>query len=474
MYSKIASRKIMTAAWRISLWSGLVFAIGTAVAFWFLQSFLANDIQSRADSWLTGELGVLADVAERTPGNHLHDVVVREVAELASREVPHDDAENAMNRAVFFVLTAPDGSLVLHTGAGSGEATLTAIQNSTVAPAKPATIQIPAFSIPFRVASSGLRQGGSIYLGLSTSYERHVLKRLRAEFALLWCCIILLGTAIVFVSTRRMLGRVQLISQTASQIGRGNLRSRVPAGKRNDEIAELSSTFNEMLDRIEGSVQQLHTMSDSLAHDLRSPLTSIRGKLELALMNDEQATKEDAIISSIEQLDRLSALLNTSLDVSEANADALRLRKEPIDLEDTTRSLIGLYEPVFIQAGLTLRLKSGGPTWIDADSSLIQRTITNLFDNELRHVRSGSTIDVTIRQQGGESLLLLEDDGEGFPTDILPRVLERYTKSSESEGHGLGLAFVAAVVRSHNGQVLATNRSQGGASILLAFPKSDG
>ena len=191
-------------------------------------------------------------------------------------------------------------------------------------------------------------------------------------------------------------------------------------------------------------------------------------------MNDEQVTKEEAIISSIEQLDRLSTLLTTSLDVSEANADALRLRKEPIDLEETVRALIGLYELVFVQAGLTLNLKSAGPAWIDADSSLIQRTITNLFDNELKHVRAGSHILVTIRQQNGESHLLLEDDGRGFPQDLLPRVLERYTKNPKSQGYGLGLAFVAAVVRSHNGHVLATNRREGGASIMLAFPSENG
>src|ERR1700709_2282979 len=121
MSSRTGRRTPITAAWRISLWSGGVFALGTAGAFWFLQSFLARDIQNRADSWLTGELGVLADVAQRSPENRLHDVVVREVAELASREVPHEDtAPGAMDRAVFFIETASDGQLKLHTGAGDG------------------------------------------------------------------------------------------------------------------------------------------------------------------------------------------------------------------------------------------------------------------------------------------------------------------------------------------------------------------
>ncbi|HEY4355012.1 MAG TPA: HAMP domain-containing sensor histidine kinase [Acidobacteriaceae bacterium] len=471
MSSRIVERGPRTAAWRISVWSAVAFAIGTAIAFWFLQDFLATDIQNRADSWLTGELGVLADVAQRTPGNRLHDVVVREVAELASREVPHEgESSEAMNRAVFFIETGPDGQFKLHTGAGTGEENLLAINRRRLAPGRTGDVRVPGFSVPFRVASAEIPSGDHIYLALSKSYEQRVLLRLRWEFAALWCGMIAFGSAIVFISTRRMLHRVQVISETASSIGRSNLASRVPVGGRNDEISQLSSTFNKMLDRIEASVQQLHTMSDSLAHDLRSPLTSIRGKLEMALMSDEAGAKEEAIVNSIEQLDRLSTLLSTSLDVSEANADALRLRREAVDLEATVRSLGELYEPVFAQAGLTLIVKGKGPIWVQADAALLQRTMTNLFDNELKHVMSGRTITVTVQHKEGGSSVLVEDDGSGFPAEILPRLFEKYVKGTASDGHGLGLAFVAAVVRSHNGAVSARNRQEGGASIAIELP----
>ncbi|MEG9430977.1 sensor histidine kinase [Terriglobus sp. ADX1] len=460
-----------TAAWRISLWSGVAFAIGTAIAFWFLQGFLVNDIQNRSDSWLTGELGVLSDVAERTPGDRLHEVVVGEVAELASREVPRDEnTPDAMTRAVFFIATTPQGELLLDTGAGNGAENLKAIQETHLDLTRPRDVAIPGFAVPFRVASSRLPAGGHIYLALSTSYERRVLHRLQIEFAFLWCAIIVLGTAIVFVSTRRMLHRVQVISETASLIGRSNLRSRVPTESTGDEIAQLSVTFNGMLDRIESAVQQLHTMSDSLAHDLRSPMTSMRGKLELALMSESGSVREEAMISSIEELDRLSTLFNTSLDVSEANADALRLRKEPIDLEILVSSMVELYEPSFAQAGLSLQLRSNGPAMIDGDSALIQRTLTNLLDNALKHTRSGTSVIVTVLHEGERSMLRVEDNGAGFPDELIPRLFERYVKGDASSGHGLGLAFVSAVVRSHDGQVRAGNRDDGGASITIEFP----
>src|SRR5579875_1130580 len=146
MSSRTGRSKPHSAAWRISLWSSVAFAIGTAIAFWFLQSFLAHDIQKRADSWLTGELGVLADVAERTPANQLHDAVVDEVAELASREAPHEEDSGSGNRrAVIFIETAPDGTVKLHTGAGVGSADAESLQTSSAMPGHPADVSIAGF-----------------------------------------------------------------------------------------------------------------------------------------------------------------------------------------------------------------------------------------------------------------------------------------------------------------------------------------
>ena len=116
--------------------------------------------------------------------------------------------------------------------------------------------------------------------------EIRVLNNLRLRFLCLWLLIVLFGSAIVFFVTRRMLGHVREITEAASRIGQSDLSSRVPTGKRNDEVGHLALTLNHMLDRIEISMHQLHTITESLAHDIRSPLTAIRGKLEIVLSSD--------------------------------------------------------------------------------------------------------------------------------------------------------------------------------------------
>jgi signal transduction histidine kinase len=217
-------------------------------------------------------------------------------------------------------------------------------------------------------------------------------------------------------------------------------------------------------------MHQLHTITDALAHDLRSPLTAIRGKLEISLSVAAPGEQAEPIVSAIEEVDRLTEFLNTSLDVAEAKADALRLSRSEIELNELLNVMIDLYEPSMSEKGLTIELQSNGPVQINADEGLIHRMVANLFDNEIKHLRSGSRISVQLLVDSGAALLTIEDDGAGFAPDVLPHLFERRVKGKESKGHGLGLTFVDAVTHAHGGTVKAWNREDSGASITVTLP----
>ncbi|HSZ16018.1 MAG TPA: ATP-binding protein [Terracidiphilus sp.] len=471
MSSGTARPGVRSAAWRISLWATLAFACGTLIVFLFLDRFVANDIQRRSDAWLSGEVEVLGDVANRTPDNSLYNRVVGEVAELAAREVPNKLAsQEANNDSVFFLQTVADGSLKLWVGTGNGHAHLEAIEGTQIAPDRPTDIRVQGFADPFRVASLAMRDGSHIYLGLSEKDELRVLRNLRARFGLLWLSLVMLGFAMVFSTTRRVLSHVRGITEAASRIGHSDLNTRVPTSRRNDEIAQLALTLNRMLDRIENSMHQLHTITDSLAHDLRSPLTAIRGKLESSLSAAGEGDPAEPIVSAIEELDRLTDFLNKSLDVAEAKADALRLARTEIDLEDLVRAMVELYEPSMSERGLQIRFHSQGPVKIVADAGLMHRMIANLFDNELKHLASDCAVTVELREEPGVATLVLKDNGKGFDAEVLANLFSRRIKGRESSGHGLGLAFVDAVVRAHGGTVSAGSGESGGVQILITLP----
>lgn len=471
MFSKTVKPVVRSAAWRISFGATLAYACGTMLVFIFLHRFVASDIQRRSDDWLSGEVEVLGDVAERTPKNALYGRVVEEVAELASKEVPNKpESEDRENDSVFFLQTGSDGVRELWVGEGNGVANLKAIQAVHIIPDHPTDIHVQGFDVPFRVASLRMDDGTYIYLGLSERDEMRVLGSLRLHFILVAILLDFLGFGIVFFTTRRMLSHVLKISEVASGIGQSDLSSRVPALARNDEVAHLALSFNRMLDRIENSMRQLHTITDSLAHDLRSPLTAIRGKLEMSLSATAHDEQIEPIIAAIDELDRLTEFLNKSLDVAEAKADALRLSRERIDLDELLKSMIGLYEPSMAEKGLRVILRSSGRLVVEADAALLHRMIANLFDNELKHLPPACTATITPQAEKGFASLVLEDDGPGFDAEILPHLFERRVKGNKSTGHGLGLTFIDAVARAHGGSVSAANRECGGVRISIELP----
>lgn len=471
MSSKTANPQMRSAAWRISLWATLAFAFGTMVVFVFMHNFVAEDIQSRSDAWLSGEVETLGDVAEHTPNDALYGRVVGEVAELAAREIPNKPAlEGASSDSVFFLQAGDDGSLKLWVGAGDGEADLKAIQAASIPPGHPTDVRIQGFSVPFRVACIRIRDGSHIYLGLSERDQLRVLRKLRLRFVLIWLSLVLLGFGIVFFTTRHMLSHVRKITEAASRIGHSDLLTRVPATRRNDEVSQLAHTLNRMLDRIESSIRQLHTITDSLAHDLRSPLTAIRGKLEMSLSISPDGERVESIVSAIEELDRLTDFLNKSLDVAEAKADALRLTRTDVDMNDLLRAMIDLYEPSMSEKGQRVRLRSYGPVHVFADAALVHRMVANLLDNELKHLPAGCNVTIELRMNDDMASLVLKDDGPGFDADVLPHIFERRVKGRDSNGHGLGLAFVDAVSRAHGGAATASNGEAGGALIVVTLP----
>ena len=440
-----------------------------------LHRFVANDIQRRSDAWLSGEVEVLGDVAMRTPKDRLYGRVVREVAELASKEVPNKLRSNGNeNDSVFFLQAEDNGPLKLWVGSGDGTANLAAIRETNMLSNMPYDLQVNGFKSPFRVASVRLEDGSHIYLGLSERDELRVLKNLRVRFLWLWLVIVLLGFAIVFYATRRMLNHVREITEAASRIGQSELSSRVPTNKRNDEVGHLALTLNRMLDRIESSMHQLHTITDSLAHDLRSPLTAIRGKLEIALSGDVRVEQGEPIVSAIDELDRLTEFLNTSLDVAEAKADALRISRTEVDLDELLRAMIGLYEPCMSEKGLRVQLRSVGSLKVLADKALLHRVVANLLDNELKHLPASCTVSLELNASKEVATLVVEDDGPGFAVEIGRQMFEQRVKGRDSKGHGLGLAFVEAVVRAHGGSVAASNRQQGGALLSITWPLATG
>ncbi len=491
MFSRISRSFYRTSAWRLALRSTLVFAAGSAAVFLVMYIVVARTVQERSDSWLIGESETLKQVALNTPRDALYDRIVEEVAELASQEVSYDaTGHHVVGNTVFFAQTEGRAKAPVWVGPPDSQKFLDAIRSRRISQGAPVSIRVPGWKAPFRVVAADMAPGaGHIYLGLLDSAAAALMRRLLLRFVLGWMCMVAFGFFITLMGLRRMLRRVDAITGAAAAIRSDDLSTRVPVENQRDEVARLARTFNNMLDRISSTVNQLRTLTDSMAHDLKSPITTVRGNLEIALSLDDRNQSADLVAGAIEQLDRLSEVITTSLDVAEADGGALRLRIASLDLGDLVGRVTGLYAPAFTENQQRLSVVVPGPVPVRMDVSLCNRMLSNLMENELRYAGSGSQVSVTVSTAGDRACITVEDDGAGFPADLLmpaatgdgangaspPRVFQRFVKGSHSQGHGLGLAFVNAVAVAHGGRAIARNGDPGrpprrGAQIVIELP----
>ena len=309
-----------------------------------------------------------------------------------------------------------------------------------------------------------------MYLGLSDRGATYILRALTLRFVVLWSSTVLMGFLISYISARRTLLRVQRITDTVARIGSEELGERLPEPVNSDEISRLAETFNRMLDRIQSSVNELRSVTDAIAHDLKSPVTSIRGALGSVLSSEPNEKWRDSVGEAIEGLDRLLTALDSTLDVAEAQAGALHLDRSMADVSAVVRQLADLYKPAMDERHHELIVNLEEQVVVDADWSLLNRVLSNLIENEIAHLPEGSRITVQLRSHEGSAILVVEDNGPGFPPEVSSRAFKRFVKGKHSHGHGLGLAFVDAVVRAHGGIAKISNSPAGGALVSVSLP----
>lgn len=278
------------------------------------------------------------------------------------------------------------------------------------------------------------------------------------------------------LTARRVLRRIDAINATSSKIMSGNLSERIPVTDRNDEFDALATSLNAMLDRIEGLLQGLKEVTDNVAHDLKTPLTRLRNKAEAALRDPSEASRQEALETTIAESDKLIRTFNALLMIARAEAGAPSGALSDVDISAVVRDVADLYEPVAEEAGMTLTTDVGDGIRLRANRELIGQALVNLIENALKYFdgpdgRTG-TIHVAAAISGGRLRITVSDNGPGIPAEDRPRVVQRFVrleKSRTEPGSGLGLSLVAAVARLHRGE-LRLEDNQPGLSAVLDLP----
>lgn len=278
--------------------------------------------------------------------------------------------------------------------------------------------------------------------------------------------------------SRVVLARLNAINQTSHEIISGDLTRRIPILGRKDELDQLAENLNQMLDQIERLMTGMKEVSDNIAHDLRTPLTRLRQRLEGTMMQPEtpEAAK-DALESAIAEADGLIATFNSLLLIAEAESGAHADLLGPVDLNAVVRDIVELYEPVAEERGITLRIDASEPVQVRGNGNLLARAAANLLENALKYTPAAGKVTVRLQAPHGKNeraVLTVSDTGPGIPEADRQRVLARFVRlerSRNTPGTGLGLSLVAAVARMHRAD-LELDDNHPGLIARLSFPRA--
>ncbi len=331
---------------------------------------------------------------------------------------------------------------------------------------------------PFKARVIYRRFGAAIMLqmGYSLEAENRLLQSFQRIFMITMVALLGLAVMVGWFMARRALAGVASVTRTARQISEEDLETRVPVFHQHNEIDQLAVTFNQMLDRIQHLVKGIRQMNDNIAHDLRSPITRIRGLAEVTLGGADLAEYQGMAASTIEECDWLLHMINTMLTISrtEAGLDPKSFRR--LDLSALAHDACALFQPLAEDKGIQMQAEAQGGCPVLGDAAMLQRLLANLIDNAIKYTPTGGRVRVGVTCDGESARLEVEDNGTGIATEDHARVFERFFRGDRSrsqEGAGLGLSLALAIARAHGGDISLTSRPEQGSLFTVRLPMED-
>ena len=318
-----------------------------------------------------------------------------------------------------------------------------------------------------------LPDGDHLLVGMEINNLNDFAEEIKAALMLVGALVFVLAGMASVLITRRTVGRIEAINSTSRAIMESGLDKRIPLRGTHDEWDQVAESLNLMLDRIETLMGEVIQVTDNVAHDLRTPLTHIRGRLEQAYYRHRDSDYDQSLIGdTIADLDAVLRIFSSLTRISQIEANAQKSAFRTVNLAEIASQIVELFDAAAEEKGGRLSLVGNQHVLVTGDKDLLSDAVANLVDNAIKHGRAAGQVTVEITNSDGEAVISVADDGPGIPADEYQNVSKRFyrlERSRHTPGNGLGLSLVEAVARLHRARTEMLDNLPG-LKIRLRFP----